>query len=86
MVKKNISDKELEEIGKCLSAALKLQVKLWEQCMKGFLINSSEYKTICRAGKTVQESYFTMRAYAEQRWSYEQVRSVFTENSFTYFS
>jgi hypothetical protein len=76
---KDLSDEQLEAIGKEMSQVLTSWAEIWSQSMKGLKINSPEYQAICKAGKKIQQAYMKMRIVAEDRhWPESKRQEVFT--------
>lgn len=87
MSMKQLSDAQLESIGKKLSLSLSVWGEIWSEAMKGLRINSPEYQSICRTGKHIQKTYAKMQFLAEERgWTQEKINEIFKVNAGYSFS
>lgn len=84
---KELSDEQLELIGREMSKALISWAEVWKQGMKGISLSDQKYKDICSAGKKIQKAYQSMQDLAFDRgWPESKVKGVFNVSTAYGFS
>lgn len=79
---KNLSDEQLERIGKKLSESLSLWIEICKESEKGLKKNSPQRRSIDQAKSKMETAHMRMKDLAferlDQGWSHDKVSKVFS--------
>lgn len=78
MARKEITDEQLETMGRTLATMHQEAIEVWRLAMRTMPIASSQYRMVCASGRAVQRAYVALEEEAWNRgWPDNRVNEVF---------